>query len=381
MFDKNNLRYIDYTLLFFVTCLVCIGVVMVGSANEWVLDKENFQLDSMMLKQILGFGIGLVAMLLILLVNYDVLKMLTVPLYIGVLFLLILVLFIGVGSEAEGDDVRRWIRLFGGFTLQPSEFAKISIILIMAWYLNIYQEKINNIIILLLIGIVVVIPLYLVYEEPDLSTTIVILSIICFMLFNANLGWRYVLPAIILGSILVVVVYQDAISGDPKILGIYQAQRILAWKYPEQYVLDDAYQTIQSTNAIGSGGLLGVGLFQSSGTVPVATTDFIFGIIGEELGFVGAITVIILLLSVFVRILSISRKAHDTFGRLVCIGVAISIIMQSAIHIGVCTGVLPNTGIPLPFVSYGLSSLTSSMIGIGLVLKVASESKQNPLKE
>lgn len=381
MFDKNSFRYIDYTLLLLIFALVCIGVVMIGSANEWVLDKENFHLDSMMIKQILGFALGLFVMCMVLLVNYDIIKMLTIPFYLGVLFLLVLVLFIGVGSEADGDDVRRWIQLFGGFTLQPSEFGKMAIIMLMAWFLNIYQDKINNIIILMMIGVLVVLPLYLIYKEPDLSTSIVVMAIICFILFHANVGWRYVIPAVIIGSILVVVVYKDAISGDPKILGVYQAQRILAWKYPEKYVLDDAYQTIQSTNAIGSGGLLGVGLFQGSGTVPVATTDFIFGIIGEELGFIGAMTVIILFLLLFIRILAISRKAKDTFGRLLCVGVAIWFIMQSAIHIGVCTGVLPNTGIPLPFVSYGLSSLISSMMGIGLVLKVSSESKQNPLKE
>lgn len=381
MFDKNNLRNIDFTMLFLVTCIVAIGVVMIGSANHWILDKENFYLDSMMKKQLLGYGIGLAAVFFILFLNYDALKFFVIPLYLVVLGLLVLVLLIGVGSEADGDDVRRWIQLFGGFTLQPSEFAKISIILLMAWYLNLYQDKVNNMIILAILGIAVIIPLYLIYKEPDLSTSIVVVAIICVVLFNANLGWRYVIPGVLIGVALVVIVYMDAMSDSPMILGRYQVIRIRAWRYPDQYVLNDAYQTMQSTNAIGSGGLFGVGLFKGSGTVPVATTDFIFGIIGEELGFTGAMVVIALLLAVFFRILWIARRAKDLFGRLLCIGVATSLIFQSAIHIGVCTGVLPNTGIPLPFVSYGLSSLVSSMIGIGLVLKVSSETKQNPLKE
>lgn len=372
MFDKNNLRHIDFLLLAQVACLIFIGIIMIGSADGWRLDQEHFSLDPMMKRQILGFFISLVAIFFILLLNYDKLKLFVIPLYVGVLLLLIAVLFIGVGSEA---GIRRWILLPAGFMLQPSEFAKIAIIMFMAWFLNMYQDRINNLITLAVLAGLVVIPLFLIYKEPDLSTSVVVVSIIFFMLLNGNLGWRYVIPGVIIGTLLVILIYTDAMSENPKILGYYQVMRIKAWQHPEDYRLDEAFQTIQSTNAVGSGGLLGVGLFHSSGTVPVATTDFIFGIIGEELGFVGCMTVIILVLLVFIRIMIIAQRATDFFGRLLCIGVAVSFIFQSAIHIGVCTGVLPNTGIPLPFVSYGSSSLIASMIGIGLVLKVDSESR------
>ena len=372
MFDKNNLRHIDFLLLAQVACLIFIGIIMIGSADGWRLDQEHFSLDPMMKRQILGFFISLVAIFFILLLNYDKLKLFVIPLYVGVLLLLIAVLFIGVGSEA---GIRRWILLPAGVMLQPSEFAKIAIIMFMAWFLNMYQDRINNLIILAVLAGLVVIPLFLIYKEPDLSTSVVVVSIIFFMLLNGNLGWRYIIPGVIIGTLLVILIYTDAMSENPKILGYYQVMRIKAWQHPEDYRLDEAFQTIQSTNAVGSGGLLGVGLFHSSGTVPVATTDFIFGIIGEELGFVGCMTVIILVLLVFIRIMIIAQRATDFFGRLLCIGVAVSFIFQSAIHIGVCTGVLPNTGIPLPFVSYGSSSLIASMIGIGLVLKVDSESR------
>ncbi len=379
MFSKNNLRNIDFTTLLLMSAIVGIGVVMIGSAHGWSLDTANFTLDPLMARQVLGYGIGLVMIFLILLLNYEVLRYFVIPLFLGVLLLLVLVLFIGVGSEADGDNVRRWIELFGGFNLQPSEFGKIALILLMAWYLNLYQDRVNNFLILLILGAVVGLPVLLVYKEPDLSTTVVYIAIIFFLLFNAKLSYRYIIPIVALGVLFVVFVYYDALSGSPVFLGEYQALRILAWKNPEQYALSEAYQTIRSTNAIGSGGLFGVGLFHNSGTVPVATTDFIFCIIGEELGFVGALGVILLLLLLFFRILWIARKATDLFGRLLCIGVAASIGVQSAIHIGVCTGAIPNTGIPLPFVSYGLSSLVSSMAGIGLVLKVFSESRQNSL--
>ncbi|MCR5005083.1 MAG: FtsW/RodA/SpoVE family cell cycle protein [Clostridiales bacterium] len=375
MFDKNNLRHIDFLLLGLVTFLVFCGIIMIGSADGWYLDQEHFSLDPMMKRQILGFIIGLVAIFFILLLNYDKLKLFVIPLYIGVFLLLVAVLFIGVGSEADGDDVRRWIQLPAGFTLQPSEFAKIAIIMFMAWFLNLYQDRINNFMIIAVLGVLVVIPLFLIYKEPDLSTSIVVVSIVFFMALNGNVGWRYIIPAVIIGTLLVVLVYTDAMSDHPRLLGYYQVMRIKAWRHPEDYRLGEAFQTIQSTNAVGSGGLLGVGLFHSSGTVPVATTDFIFGIIGEELGFVGAIGFITLLLLVFIRIIIIAQRAGDFFGRLLCIGIAVSFIFQSAIHIGVCTGMLPNTGIPLPFVSYGSSSLIASMIGIGLVLKVESEAR------
>ena len=372
MFDKNNLRHIDFLLLGLVALLVFCGIIMIGSADGWLLDQEHFTLDPMMKRQLLGFGLGLFAILVIILLDYDKLKLFIIPLYVGVVLLLILVLFIGVGSE---DGIRRWILLPAGFMLQPSEFAKIAIIIFMAWYLNLYQDRINNLFILAFLGFIILIPLFLIYKEPDLSTSIVVVAIMFFMLFNGNVGWRYIIPAVILGALLLILIYTDAMSDNPRILGYYQVMRIRAWQHPEEYRLSEAFQTIQSTNAVGSGGLLGVGLFHSSGTVPVATTDFIFGIIGEELGFVGAIFFITLLLFVFIRIMIIAQRATDLFGRLLCIGVAVSFIFQSAIHIGVCTGVLPNTGIPLPFVSYGSSSLIASMVGIGLVLKVESEAR------
>lgn len=374
MFDKNNLRGIDLWLLLLVSLLVFIGTVMIGSAHGWRLIKEDFYLDSMMKRQVLGYFIGLLAILFILLVNYELIKVMILPFYALIVLALIAVLIIGVGSEAEGDDVRRWIQLPFGFTLQPSEFAKTAIILLMAWYINMNQDRINHILVLLVLGVLVVIPLFLIYREPDLSTSIVVVAIVFFLLFNGKLSWWYVIPIVVIGTVLVYVVYTDAMSETPRILNTYQVERIRAWQHPEEYVLKEAYQTIQSTNAVGSGGLLGVGLFGGSGTVPVATTDFIFGIIGEELGFIGSLFIITLFLLIFLRILMIARKAKDLFGRLICIGFAVSLIFQTAIHIGVCTGVLPNTGIPLPFVSYGMSSLISSMIGIGLVLKVGSES-------
>ncbi len=379
MLRTENFKYFDGWVLLLVTILVLFGTVMIGSANGWVYDSEHFFLDSLMIKQLIGYVLGLIAILLIMLCDYSFLKMIAIPAYGIVLILLVLVLQFGTGAD-ENDNVRRWLPLIGDFNIQPSELCKISLTLILGWFLDQFQDRIHRFGIILIAVLIILVPLFLVYKEPDLSTSLVILAIAGATLFSAKLPWRYVIPGLILMIIFVIVVYYDAISPTPRLLGEYQVDRILAWLHPEEYALTTAYQTIQSRTAIGSGALYGVGIFHNSGMVPVPTTDFIFGIIGEELGFVGCSIVILLFLSLALRILRIASHAEDLFGKLICIGIATMIAFQSAIHMGVSTAVLPNTGLPLPFVSYGLSSLTANMIGIGLVLRINAENKKIRLR-
>ena len=191
------------------------------------------------------------------------------------------------------------------------------------------------------------------------------------ILFVSGLDWKYILGAVTVVGLLVVIVLADAYSPNgPHLLTDYQATRIWAFFDPESYAQDYAYQTLRSQYAISSGGLEGVGLFNSSGLVPVPMTDFLFGILGEELGFIGCSCMLGLLVILIGRILWIAKKSDTMYGKLICVGVATWIAMQSFIHIGVTTAVLPNTGLPLPFMSYGLSSLVSNMAAIGLVMHV-----------
>lgn len=379
MSRTENFRYLDVPVFLLVTVLVLFGTVMIGSANGWVYDSENFTLDSLMTKQLIGYGLGLIAVFCIMLCDYSFLKMMAIPAYILVLLLLILVLRYGVGAE-ENDDVSRWLPIFGDINIQPSELCKIALALMMGWFFERFQDRVNRIPVLAAALLIALIPLVLVFKEPDLSTSMVILAIAGASLFSARLSWKYIIPGVLLMAGLVALVYFDAISETPRILGEYQVDRILAWLRPEEYALTTAYQTIQSRTAIGSGALYGVGIFQNSGMVPVPTTDFIFGIIGEELGFIGSCAVILLFLSLSLRILWIAAHTEDMFGRIVCTGIAIMIAFQSAIHMGVSTAVLPNTGLPLPFVSYGLSSLTANMMGIGLVLRINAENRKLKLR-
>ena len=376
MSKSENFQYLDMPVFLLVTCLVLFGTVMIGSANGWVYDSSNFYLDSLMIKQLIGYGLGLVSIALIMMCDYAFLKLAAIPAYGFVLVLLVLVLRFGVGADVN-DDVSRWLPIFGDINIQPSELCKISLTLMLAWFLEKYQSRVNKPWILISALLLALIPLILVFKEPDLSTSLVILAIAAATLFAARVSWLYIIPGVLLAAVLVVIVYLDAVSESPSILGEYQVNRILAWLHPEDYALTTAYQTIQSRTAIGSGGLSGVGLFQNSGMVPVPTTDFIFGIIGEELGFIGSSVLILLFLSLSLRILWIAAHTEDMFGKIVCTGIATMIAFQSAIHMGVSTAVLPNTGLPLPFVSYGLSSLTANMMGIGLVLRVNAENKKN----
>lgn len=379
MSRTENLKYLDVPVFMLVTVLVLFGTIMIGSANGWVYSSEHFTLDSLMIKQLIGYGLGLFVIVLIMICDYSFLKLMAVPAYCAVLVLLLLVLKYGVGAE-ENDNVSRWLPLFGDINIQPSELCKISLTLMLAWFFERYQNSINRIHVLFFALVLSMIPLYLVFKEPDLSTSMVLLAIVGSSLFSTRLSWKYIIPGVLLASALIIIVYFDAISEAPKLLGAYQVDRILAWLNPEEYALTTAYQTIQSRTAIGSGALYGVGIFQNSGMVPVPTTDFIFGIIGEELGFIGSSVVIILFMSLSLRILWIAAHTEDIFGRIVCIGIAIMIAFQSAIHMGVSTAVLPNTGLPLPFVSYGLSSLTANMLGIGLVLRINAENRKLKLR-
>ena len=373
MSEKRFLSKIDFTLLSVVVIMVLFGVVMIGSAGGWEIDTEHFSIGPIMTRQLIGFFVGLVIALVITFMSRELLRFLSVPAYIGMLFLLVLVLIIGTGTSESGEtmDVRRWLPFIGGFNIQPSEFSKFLMIMALSHFCDLRAENMNKPLTLLAYLVLMGIPVLLVMMEPALSTSIVLLCIGTAILFVSGLDWKYILGAVTVVGLLVVIVLADAYSPNgPQLLTDYQATRIWAFFDPESYAQDYAYQTLRSQYAISSGGLEGVGLFNSSGLVPVPMTDFLFGILGEELGFIGCSCMLGLLVILIGRILWIAKKSDTTYGKLICVGVATWIAMQSFIHIGVTTAVLPNTGLPLPFMSYGLSSLVSNMAAIGLVMHV-----------
>ena len=356
-----NIKDYRFSLVILVTILSVIGVFMVRSARPDLMDR-----------QIMGVVLGLAAMVVISLIDYKWVLGLYWPLYgLNLVMLIAVPIF---GTEANG--AKRWLNL--GFTqFQPSDLTKILMILFFARFLMDRKEKINSPKTLLQAFALILPSLILIYEQPNLSTTICIAALFCALIFLGGLTYRYILPVIAIIVPTVVILLAIAVQPNQPFLEDYQQERILAWLDPEEYADDGAYQQLNSVMAIGSGQLSGKGYnndettsVKSGNFVSEPQTDFIFAIIGEELGFVGCCVVIFLLLLIVIDCILIGLKAKDTGGRIICGGVASLIGIQSFINIGVATMVLPNTGLSLPFVSYGLTSLVCFFMGIGFVLNV-----------
>ena len=356
-FEIKNYRF---RLIAYVVILTIIGILVIGSAKESVQDK-----------QILGFCAGLVVMVFVSMLDYSHILRYWAFIYLLAIFFLVLVLT-PVGVTVYG--AQRWIPL-PGFNFQPSELCKVLLILFFAAFFTRYNEHLNTFKMLLISFVLVGIPLFLIYQEPDLSTTILTAGIFIILLFIAGLSYKIVVSVLAAGiPTIFIMIY--LLSKQLLPLSEYQYSRILAWLDPEKYS-DGAYQQQNAIMAIGSGQIWGKGLNNNEITsvkngnfISEAQTDFIFSVLGEELGFVGCAVVIILIFLIVFECILTARKAKDLAGRLICCGMAAWIGCQSFINICVNTGLMPNTGIPLPFVSYGLTSLICLYIGIGLVLNV-----------
>ncbi len=370
MFRQYKLRNYNFRLIIFVIALSIIGYFAVGSAQESVQQKQMF-----------GIILGIVLMLFLSMIDYSVYRYLYWILYVFNIVLLALVLS-PMGVEVNGS--KRWINI--GFQFQPSELAKILLILFFSQFIMKYKDKINSPRILITAALLLVIPLFLVYKEPDLSTSIMIVLTFCVMLFVGGLSYKYIfavlavlVPAAV--AFFAVILQPDA---DSRILEGYQVTRILAWLEPEKYADSTAYQQLNSITAIGSGQLFGKGLdnnviasVKNGNFISEPQTDFIFAIVGEELGFIGGAGVVILVVLIVWECLLIARNSKDLAGSITASGVAGLVGLQAFLNIAVATGLAPNTGIPLPFVSYGLTSLVSLYGAMGVVLNIGLQSKKH----
>jgi len=365
---KYKIKDYHFRLVAYVIMLCIIGVLAIGSAKESVQDK-----------QIMGVIAGLIIMVIVSLIDYSVILKFRRIWYLLALVLLGLVLIPGLGKEVSGAT--RWIEI-GGFQFQPSELCKIILIVFFAAFFMRVQEKLNTWQILLVSLVLIGIPLGMILKEPDLSTSIIVVLMFLTMIYVAGLSYKIIVTVLAVSIPTAVAGLVLMLRGQLTFLQQYQSTRILSWLDPESYP-DSSRQQQNSIIAIGSGQLWGKGLNNSSITslkngnyLSEPQTDFIFTIIGEELGFVGCITVIILVMLIVFDCIMIAKNAKDMGGRLICCGMGALIGFQSFINIGVTTGLMPNTGLPLPFVSYGLTSLVSMFIGIGLVLNVGLQPKR-----
>lgn len=356
----------DLFLLATVFILLGIGLVMVFSASSveaMVLFKDPYYFLN---KQIIWSVLGLVAMFFISKIDYWHYPKWAFPLFALTFLLLIAVLIPGVGRNING--ARRWIG-FGSLVFQPSEVAKISVVLLFATTLTGTRFRPERFIrgILPHIGILAIV-FALILKEPDMGTAMALGGTAFTMMFVAGGKKRY-LGGLIAAAIPIVAVM---IMAAP-----YRRQRFLAFLDPWKHPLGSGYHIIQSLYALGSGGLFGVGLGRSSLKyfyLPEQHTDFIFAILGEELGFIGAATVVILFFFFAWRGFKIAIAAPDRFSSILAVGVTMMIILQATINIAVVTASMPITGIPLPFISYGGSSLVFALAGIGALLNISKHS-------
>ena len=358
---RDFLRDYDFKLIFLVVSLTVLGVFAVGSARP---DLQG--------RQLMGMSLSIFVMLVVSFVDYHfVLK------FYWLIYILNIIL-LGLVLSPLGDDgggAQRWLDL-KVIRFQPSELAKILLILFFAQFIMINRERLNSFGIILLSAILIAVPLILVVGE-DLSTTIVIAIVFCVMLYIGGLSYKLILAVLAITVPVAVIFLTMVIQPDQKILQDYQQKRILAWLYPDEYKDTEAYQQNNSMMAIGSGQLFGkgynnneIGSVKNGNFISEAQTDFIFAIIGEEWGFAGSCLIIILQLLIALKCALIGWKARDMAGHVIAGGVAGLVCFQSFINMGVATGLVPNTGLPLPFVSYGLTSLVSIYLGIGFVLNV-----------
>lgn len=362
-----RLKDFKFSLLIFVLALTSLGIMVIGSAKHSVQGK-----------QMIGLLIGLVALVIVSLIDYMWILNLQWVLYGLTIAMLLAVRFFG----KDVNGATRWID-FGFTTFQPSELAKILLVLFFAKFIMNHQDEMKKPLTIIQAVIFLAIPCLLIYKQPDLSTTISIAMVFCIMMYVGGLSYKFIGVVLLITVPTVVILLSIIVHSDVDVLQGYQETRILAWFQPEKYSSDEAYQQNNSIMAIGSGRLTGKGLNNNTTTsvkngnfILEPQTDFIFAIVGEELGFVGCCIVIGLLLLIVIQCLRIGMRAPDMGGRIICCGVASQIGIQSFINISVATGLFPNTGIPLPFVSYGMSSLVSMFIGIGLVLNVGLQQKK-----
>lgn len=371
MLKRYSIRNYNFRLVIYLVALTVLGILVIGSAKE----------GSNQTRQIMGLVLGLGAMVVISLIDYSFVLRFVWIMYAFDLALLAAVIF-GFGEHHKGAT--RWIEI-AGIQFQPSELSKIILILFFAAFLQKHREKINSLKMLIYFAICAAIPLVLVLKEPDLSTTIVTALICLSLLFIGGLSYKIVIGglAVAVPSLLVAIyaIASNPSAGDGALEG-YQNIRILAWLYPDLYP-QQALQTQNSIMAIGSGQLSGKGLYntdvtsiKSGGFISEAHTDFIFTVVGEELGFIGTAAVVLLMALIALECLWISKRAKDLSGRLICCGMASLIAFQSFVNISVVTGLFPNTGVTLPFVSYGLTSLVTNFAGMGFVLNVGLQPRK-----
>ena len=366
-------RYFDYSLLAVIVFLCCFGLIMVYSSSSYAAQVKTGDSLFYLKKQGVALILGFVCMFLVSRIDYHKYAKVAVLGYLLAFVLMILVNFTPLGIEYNGK--KRWFGFGSTSLFQAAEAVKVAVILSMASLVNKFTRKIDTWKAQLLI-LILQAPLILLVADNNLSSGIILLGIVFVVLFVASRKkLRFFMAVAIVAALAVfVTVFSDKIL-ELHILKEYQLERILVWKDPTSYALEGGHQVLQGLYAIGSGGLFGKGLgesMQKLGFVPEAQNDMVFSIICEELGLFGAICVILLFLFMIWRFVVIANNAPDLFGAMLVVGIMSHIALQVILNVAVVTNTIPNTGITLPFISYGGTSVVFLMVEMGAALSVSS---------
>lgn len=367
---KNEEHFFDYTLLFIVLFLLGFGLVMLYSTSSYEASLNLNDGGYFLKRQAGATALGLVAMVVVALIPYRFWERFAMFGYVATIIAIFLVKS-PLGYSSGGAT--RWFKVFG-LSVQPAEIAKIAIILFLASFICKMGKAINTV---KGFGIILAIPLPisgLIYVlTNNLSSAIIVFGIAAVMLFVATNDYKKFVLLFLAGAAMVAVIIFLVVSQENDGMG-FRGERILAWLNPEAHASGKGFQTLQALYAIGSGGIFGKGLGQSMqklGFIPEAQNDMIFSIICEELGLFGAISIILLFMILVWRCMVIANNASDMFGALLVVGVMGHLSIQVILNIAVVTNTIPNTGITLPFISYGGSSILFLLSEIGLVLSVS----------
>ena len=356
---KRFLRRIDFVLLSASLAIIFYSLIVISSATHvntpgeeryWFVERQG-----------IFAAVNFVIAILFLNFDYRGLQQYGKQLYIFNLLMLAAVMFFGHAALGA----QRWIQI-GPISLQPSEFSKLIMIVCMASILEDKIGQINSFQDLLPVAAYIGVPFLLVLKQPDLGTSLVFMAIFLGMIIVCGIRWRILIGLCVAGIASMPLIWQ--------FLKDYQKMRIMVFLDPNVDPLGSGYHIIQSKIAIGSGMIFGKGLFEGTQSqlnfLPENHTDFIFAVVGEELGFVGAVILLLLYLVIFLRGLSIAKNASDVFGRLLAVGITSMLAFHVLVNVGMTTGIMPVTGIPLPLMSYGVSALTTDILAIAILMNI-----------
>lgn len=374
MFVLDYIKRVFFSIDYFMVILICslciFGIIIIGSITNIHINPSS----SLHSQQQFAFITGLLIFFIFCFIDYKFIAKFYWLIYAFNLLLLLAVAFFGTGAA----NVQRGIVIsIGGLSLgiQPSQYAKIFMIIFLATFIDKYQDKINNISVLLALALLISIPVLLIFRQPSLSASMVVLLISIAMIFLGGISYKYVITAVsaIVPSFVLLALDVSRGTGNhiliDRIISPFQINRLSQFLSPDIH-----FQTEQSLRALGSGQLTGRGLYNGiinqTNTLPEAHNDFIFAVIGEEFGFIGANIVLFVIFILMIKCIYIAHNTENLTGKLIASGVSAMLFFQTFIHVGVVIDLLPNTGITLPFVSYGGSSMWALMISMGIVMNI-----------